>query len=265
MAPSSGYDTLDWYDTPLYYDIIFDKGTRTERDFLIQCQKKFGHDASQTVLEPACGSGRLIQSFAEAGYDTYGFDANAAMLQFARQRLHEAQLTAHLFEGRMERFAPPPTKVALAHCLVSTFKYLQTEADAVSHLRLMADALAPGGIYVLGFHLTDYTDSCRSRERWCEGRGKTLVTANIQTWPADARARLEQVRSRLVVRQGRVCKKSETVWHFRTYNARQVRALLAQVPALQHVATFDFGYDLTAPRKLDDNQLDVVLVLRRRP
>jgi len=264
MATSSAYDAIDWYDTPLYYDIIFDKGTRAERDFLIACQTKFGHDPSRTVLEPACGSGRLVQSLAEAGYTAYGFDANAAMVQFAQQRLHDAHLQAHVFEGRMERFVAPQ-KVALAHCLVSTFKYLQTEADAVSHLRLVAESLTPGGIYVLGFHLTDYQDTCRSRERWCEARGKTLVTCNIQTWPADVRARLEQVRSRLIVRQGRSCKKSETVWQFRTYNAQQVRALLAQVPKLQHVATFDFGYDLAAPRPLDDEQLDVVLVLRRRP
>jgi SAM-dependent methyltransferase len=264
MATSSAYDAIDWYDTPLYYDIIFDRGTRAERDFLMACHQKFGLDPALTVLEPACGSGRLVQSLAEAGYTAYGFDANAAMVQFARQRLHNANLQGHLFEGRMERFEAP-CKVALAHCLVSTFKYLQTEADAVSHLALMAESLTPGGIYVLGFHLTDYQDTCRSRERWCEARGKTLVTCNIQTWPANARSRLEQVRSRLIVRQGRTCKKSETVWQFRTYNARQVRALLAQVPALQHVATFDFGYDLSAPRALDDNQLDVVLVLRRRP
>ena len=27
-------DTRDWYDTPLYYDIVFDAGTGREADFL---------------------------------------------------------------------------------------------------------------------------------------------------------------------------------------------------------------------------------------
>lgn len=264
MGPNRGYAQIDWYDTPLYYDIIFDKGTVVERDFLVACQKKFGLTQQRTVLEPACGSGRLLEAMAGVGYRSYGFDASTPMLDFCAKRLAQSGAKAHLFAGRMERFEPP-RPVALAHCLVSTFKYLLTEADAQSHLELMAQSLLPGGIYVLGVHLTDYTDTCRSRERWCEARGKTLVTCNIQTWPADAKARTEPVRSRLIVRRGRVTQKSETHWLFRTYNARQLRALLKRVPALEHVATYDFAYDLQEPRKLDDNQLDVVMILRRRP
>jgi hypothetical protein len=36
------------------------------------------------------------------------------------------------------------------------------------------------------------------------------------------------------------------------------------VPALEHVATFDFAYLADRPRDLSDEQLDVVLILRRR-
>lgn len=263
MARASTFAQQDWYDTPLYYDIIFDKGTAAERDFVIAAQKKHAGTSAQSVLEPACGSGRLMRAFSDVGYSTSGFDSNAAMLKFAHERLSGAVPAAQLFLGRMEDFVAP-APVAVAHCLVSTFKYLLTEAHAVAHLRHVAQSLLPGGIYVLGFHLSDYDDVCRSRERWCEARGKTLVTCNIQTWPADRRTRLEDVRSRLIVREGKKSRQTETLWQFRTYNARQVRALLAQVPALEHVATYDFGYDITAPRPLNDEQLDVVLILRRR-
>lgn len=264
MATQGSYQQQDWYDTPLYYDIIFDRGTATERDFVMACHKQFGRSQQRTVLEPACGSGRLLLSFAQSGYRAWGFDASAPMLDFANRRLAEAGARAEVFLGQMEAFEAP-REVAVAHCLVSTFKYLLTEEHAVAHLQAVAKSLLPGGVYVLGFHLTDYTDTCRSRERWCESRGKTLVTCNIQTWPADRRTRLEQVRSRLIVREGRKRHQSETTWAFRTYNARQVRQLLSQVPELEHVATYDFGYDLTAPRPLNDDQLDIVLVLRRRP
>jgi hypothetical protein len=54
------------------------------------------------------------------------------------------------------------------------------------------------------------------------------------------------------------------VWDFRTYDAAQVKRLLRSVPALELVATFDMTFDLEDPRKLDDEQLDLVLVLRRR-
>jgi hypothetical protein len=56
----------------------------------------------------------------------------------------------------------------------------------------------------------------------------------------------------------------ETSWDFRTYDARQVRRLLKTVPQLEHVATYDFSYRSDRPRRLDDRQLDVILILRRR-
>ena len=120
-----------------------------------------------------------------------------------------------------------------------------------------------GGLYVLGFHLTDYDRTSVQRERWVATRGATKVVCNIQGWPADRRRRTERVRSRLVVSEDGVEKRSETNWSFRTYDPRQVRRLLRSVPALKHVATYDFTYDLETPRELDDDLLDKVLVLRR--
>jgi hypothetical protein len=55
----------------------------------------------------------------------------------------------------------------------------------------------------------------------------------------------------------------ETRWQFRTYNAKQMRALLAKVPAFELVACYDFTYNLLSPRELDDSYADVVLVLKK--
>ena len=46
--------------------------------------------------------------------------------------------------------------------------------------------------------------------------------------------------------------------------ARQARELLRSVPTLEHVATYDMTYELDSKREFDDNQLDCVLILRRR-
>lgn len=262
MPSSSAYTQVDWYDAPLYYDLIFSQGTAEEAAFLQNCHRMFGLARHKSVLEPACGSGRLVQALAQAGFSVQGFDVSEPMLAFARQRMADSKLAAHIFCARMEDFVVAKP-VALAHCLVSTFKYLLTHAHAVAHLKAVAKALLPGGIYVLGFHLSDYDDAKPSRERWCVSQGKMVVTCNIQSAPACRRTRTEQVRQRLVVRRGRSTRKLETHWPFRTYNAAQVRALLRAVPELTHVATYDFGYELAAPRKLDDEQLDVVLILRK--
>lgn len=260
------FEALDWYDAPRYYDIIFDVDTVKEADFLEAAFAKHAQvESARTglrVLEPACGSGRLVAEFARRGNSVSGFDASAPMLEFARTRLAQQGLGAELFEARMESFGVRKS-FDLAHCLVSTFKYVDSEEHAREHLRCIARALRPGGIYALGFHLSVYEYEGFDRERWVAERDGTHVVCNIQGWPADAKTRTERVRSRMAVQEAGRELRLETNWTFRTYNVRQVRALLRAVPELEHVATYDFTYRIDVPRPLDGEQLDILLILRR--
>jgi SAM-dependent methyltransferase len=254
---------IDWYDTPRYYDIVFDVDTKLECDFLEAMASRYGATRGSRALEPACGSGRLVAELSRRGYDVTGFDKNDRMLAYACQRLAEAGLRARLCRRELDdfRFARP---FDLAYCLVSTFKYLLSERSARQHLECTARALKRGGIYVLGLHLSQYDSPSKTRERWVARRDGTTVTCNTQFWPPDRRRRLEQVRTRLTVRERGTTARSETSWQFRCYDARQLRRLLRSVPGFEHVATYDFTYDADRARDLSDEQLDVVLVLRRR-
>jgi SAM-dependent methyltransferase len=258
---------LDWYETPLYYDIVFAGDDEREGRFLRELVARYGRVARARarlkVLEPACGSGRMVLEMAREGCDVTGFDASAPMLAFAHERLAKAGLRARLVEGRLESF-DAGAGFELAHCMVNTFKYLLDERSARAHLRCVANALAPGGLYAIGVHLTEYADRRRNRERWLARRGRIEVVCNIQGWPADRRTRIERVRSRLSVVERGVVRRLETSWDFRTYDLQQFLALIASVPSLEHVASFDFGYDAFRPRELPDGQLDVVFVLRKR-
>lgn len=262
------YAELDWYETPRWYDAIFDVDTPREVDFLEAVWERHATcdlgRRKRKVLEPACGSGRLMVELAKRGWTVAGFDLSRPMLDYARERLAAEGLRGKLAEGALEGF-DVGTGFHLAHCLVCTFQYVATEQGAVSHLRDVARALAPGGIYVLGFHLSDYGDDRVARERWtARAEGKDVI-CTIQGWPAEKRSRTERVRSRLrVVARNGDEQRSETNWTFRSYDARQVRRMLKAVPELEHVATYDFCYDVDAPRELNDEQLDLVLILRRR-
>lgn len=262
----SDFAALDWYRTPLYYDIVFSGDDAREAEFLVQLIERHGPPAGRgprRVLEPACGSGRLVLELARRGLRVTGFDAEREMLRFARARLAQAGLRARLVEARLERF-DVGAGFDLAHCLVNTFKYLLDEESAREHLRLVARALKPGGLYVIGIHLTQYADRRRNRERWTAKRGRVDVVCNIQGWPADRRKRLERVRSRLCVVERGELARTETHWDFRTYDLREFLGLVAAVPEFELAAAFDFGYDLGRPRRLPDDQLDTVFVLRRR-
>lgn len=261
------HESIDWYETPLYYDIVFEEDTTREGDFIEQALERFGRlrhrRGTKRLLEPACGSGRLVAEMARRGYAVTGFDRLPQALEFARGRLDRQGLRARLVTGELDRFRFPG-KFAVAHCLVSTFKYLMTGKAARDHLLCMARALEPGGIYLLGFHLSDYRWPFCQHERWVNERDGIRVVCNIRSWPADAVRRRERCRSRLRIEENGSVKLAETNWWFRTYDADQVRRLLATVPELEHVATYDFCYDWTRPRELDMKLLDTLLILRRR-
>ncbi len=56
----------------------------------------------------------------------------------------------------------------------------------------------------------------------------------------------------------------EDEMQYRTYTAKQMSDLLSRVPELEHVATYDFAYDMKQPVEIGPATQDVVLILRRK-
>ncbi len=254
---------VDWYDTPRYYDLVFDEDTALEGFFLEQAHQLYGSSRGRRCLEPACGSGRLVVEMARREWKVSGNDISKPMLAYARARLKEENLKARLLHGDMCELGLKG-RFDLAHCLVSTFKYLDTESKARQHFTRIADLLVPGGIYCLGMHLTNYSRTKYERERWVVEAGATHVTCNIQAWPPLAKERKERMRSRMRIEENGSEHTQETNWWFRTYNADQLRRTIAQEKRLELVAVHDFQYDLNRTVELDGG-FDVLLVLRRKP
>ncbi|MCB1065923.1 MAG: class I SAM-dependent methyltransferase [Verrucomicrobiae bacterium] len=259
----------NWYDTPLYYDIAFGAGTEAESDFIEKIHQQFGRTACQRrqprLLEPACGSGRLVEAMAQRGWNVSGFDVSREGIAFAHERMGKADLKARLWRDRLEYFkVPGRCDFDLSHCLVSTFKYLSTEADACSHLRLIGDCLRPGGIYLLGIHLTDYSRSTTVHERWVSTRDGIQVVCNTRIFPSNPGLRMERLRCRLSVTENGETRLQETNWQSRTYNAQQLKhTLCTALPDFTVVACHDFHHDIEITRPFDDSYSDIVVVLRK--
>ena len=135
---SSGFAALDWYETPLYYDIVFAADDAPEGRFLEALHARYAcaSPASKRprVLEPACGSGRMLLELARRGFEVTGFDGSASMLDFARARMRRAHERARLVHGRLEEF-DVGANFDLAHCMVNTFKYRRVRICSVSRAR----------------------------------------------------------------------------------------------------------------------------------
>jgi SAM-dependent methyltransferase len=252
-----------WYDHPGFYDIAFRSETRLEADFIEAACGEFCPFRARRILEPGCGTGRLVAEMAARGYRMTGFDLNQPSLDFLRRRLAQRQLRADVFEADMADFRlPKPVDAAV--CTVNTFRLLLTEQAAQRHLECVAESLRPGGIYILGLHLLPMDASEECTERWTERQGRTQVTVTLRVLATDRRRRIERLRVSTLARVGKKELRLRDEFSFRMYTAAQFRRLLKSVPSFELCGVYDFWYEIDNPMPLNDDRTDTVFVLRKR-
>jgi SAM-dependent methyltransferase len=250
------------YGYPQYYDIAFQAYTQREADFIDAACRKYCPFVARRLVEPACGTGRLITGLATRGYQMIGFDLSEPALRYLRRRLARRLLHAETFRAEMSNFrlARP---VDAAYCTFNTFRHLLTEQAARGHLKCIADSLRPGGIYILGLHLLPLDGKEENVWHWTEQRRETKVTITLRPLRIHLRSRTENLRVCMLVRRGSKELSLCYEFQFRTYTARQFRRLLDSVSSLELCDVYDFRYDIREPIALNDEMAYQVLVLRR--
>ena len=92
------------YERPEAYDIVFDIDTEAECDFLEAIHARHGRSSARRVLEPACGTGRLLRALTRRGWETTGFDHSEDMLEFARTANRSMPESIRVENGRFDDF-----------------------------------------------------------------------------------------------------------------------------------------------------------------
>jgi len=262
-ANGSGWIRASWYEFPQYYDLAFRSETGPEADFIEAACQKYCDFPVRRLLEPACGSGRLVVEMASRGYRVTGLDLSRTALDYLRSKLKRRGLRARLLRADMADFRLP-CRFDAAYNTFDGFRHLLDQQQARSHLKCIADCLRPGGIYILGFHLLPPDASPHCIERWTERRGRLRVTVTLRVLGTNRRLRREQIRISLLVRSGRRVLRIRDEFPLRIYTAGQFLELLASVPELQLCDVYDFWYEIDRPLRLDDRMSDTVFILKRR-
>jgi SAM-dependent methyltransferase len=253
-----------WYDFPEYYDMGFREDTPREVRFFKKAFQHYCRHSVKSVLEPGCGSGRLIHAMAAQGFRVTGIDLNRNALDYCQSRLDKRGLTAGLIQGDMTDFAfKKPFDAAFN--TINTFRHLLNEQAAAKHLRCVATALKPGGIYILGLHLLPPDADLYGTERWTATRGKTKVNYSLTVKKARPKERLEDLRITMTIRRGedKPVRVSDE-FTLRTYSHRQLKSLFASVSEFELADIFDFWYDIREPQPFDQNLVDAVFILRKK-
>jgi SAM-dependent methyltransferase len=253
----------DLYDFPKYYDLLFGSDWKAEFEFLQACFQRHAARRIRRVFEPACGTGRLLIKLAQAGFEVSGNDLNPKAVRYCNDRLRRHGFPASVAVGDMADFrVRRPCDAGFN--MINSFRHLPTEERARAHLGCMAEATAPGGLYLLGLHLIPTRGSRCEDEFWTARRGNLSINSYMWSKGIDRRRRMERLGMRFDVytptRQFRI----EDEMHYRTYSAAQMQRLLADVSAWELVETYDFTYDVDQPVVLGPRTEDVVYVLRKR-
>jgi SAM-dependent methyltransferase len=166
------------YSAPRYYEVAFDLNRKAEVDFLVYCFKRLSRHPVRRVLDIACGTGPHLFRLARRGYRIIGLDLSRENIAYVRSRAAAQGLPVSLHVADMTRFTlPAPVDAAI--CMQDSQGHLLTNDQILRHLRAVARALRPGGLYVFDrFIPSSWTDPAR-RWAWTRRRGRLTVRATF--------------------------------------------------------------------------------------
>jgi len=149
-----------------------------EVDFLVHAFRRFAKRKVRRVLDIACGTGPHLIRLAERGYHMSGLDLSPRNIEFLRQRVADKGYGADLVVGDMTDFRlRRPVDAAI--CMQDSQGHLLTTEQLLAHLKCVARALRPGGLYVFDRYMaSSWTDPARSWS-WSRRRGRLIVRASF--------------------------------------------------------------------------------------
>ena len=250
------------YDYPKYYDLLFGSDWKAEFDFLEDCFAEHARRRVTRLFEPACGTGRLLVKLAQAGYEVSGNDLNTKAVEYCNARLRRYGFGPTAQVGDMADFRLR-RKVDAVFNTINSFRHLSSERAATDHLRCVGRALAKGGVYVLGLHLTPRGRPQCSEESWSARRGHLVVNSHMWSIALDRRRRVERIGMVMDVYTPTQQFRLADEMRFRTYSAEQMARLIRRAGDLEIAATYDFAYRIDRPIRITGATEDVVYVLRK--
>ncbi len=270
--------TPEFYANALAYDIAFsDRDFEDECNFLEWCLRTLGAPPAalqHSFLELAAGPARHARTFARRGWRAVALDLSGDMLAYARKGAEAEGVALSLVQADMTDFALEQP-VALVANLMESFSHLLTNEQVVTHLRTVARALLPGGVYVIemAHPSTIWRDSLPNT--WVARSTDSPYFADVpytevevlfgaEDDPYDWITQQWIVTTRLVIRQAdKPPRVVESHHPHRWYQAQELRALIDLSGAFSQ--TWWFGNMMVPPPPLDCSPASerMIVVLRK--
>ncbi|MFL5706252.1 MAG: class I SAM-dependent methyltransferase [Ktedonobacteraceae bacterium] len=140
------------------YDLIapFYDSEHAQFDEDLDLYRNFAELCSGSLLELACGSGRLLLPLAREGHTLTGVDTSERMLALAQARLQEENIASRVTLVQQDmRTLRLPQKYSLAFIALGSFAHLITRKAQQQALAAVRAQLTKGGTFIVDISNTD--------------------------------------------------------------------------------------------------------------
>jgi SAM-dependent methyltransferase len=230
------------------YDIAFSWDIAEEVDWLLD---RLGGNAVRSILEPACGAGRILEGFARRNVRAVGIDVSPAMIELAAKRFAGTTLPAEPVLADMVSFHLDRVFDG-AVCPIDSLACLLDPLDLVSHLDSVARHLRPGAKYLVQLELRDPDDPWTgvASSEWEAARGDVELRITWTVEDIDLDRGVETQRSRIEIlagpARGDVLEETHTM---AAWTPERWAAAVSDSP-FAYAAVFDGDADSRPPKPL---------------
>ena len=173
MNQSAWYQ--DWFNSPYYHLLYQHRDEQEAAEFIDRLMGYLHPREGSRMLDVACGKGRHAVQLARYGFEVTGIDLSEESIAFAKKT---ETPNLQFFRHDMRQ----PFYINYFHYafnFFTSFGYFDTRHEHAAAIRTVADALQPGGIFVL-----DYLNAGRSGNAPVSTQEETIggVTYRIDKW-----------------------------------------------------------------------------------
>lgn len=192
--------TTPIYDHPRLYEVAFSfRDLAAEVDCFEKCIRAYALRPVLSVLEIGCGPSPHLEALLKRGYAYTGLDINPAMLAYSAQKAAALQGKATFLQGDMLAFNPEQ-RFDFAFIALGSLCARSTD-EIFSHLRSVARALNPGGLYFLDWCIS-FAPFIEQEDSWSIEAHDLQVTTHYSEKLVDVAAQQIEEHIRLDVLEG---------------------------------------------------------------
>jgi SAM-dependent methyltransferase len=148
-----------------FYEYSHDYGDIGDESFYLDAAT----EADGSVLEGACGTGRLYLELLRHGIDADGFDVSPAMLEMLREKAASEDLTPTVWAADLRSIGADRT-YQLVLVPYNSFCNLQGVDDQIAALNALHSVLTPGGRLLFDVYVPRHDVIATSFDEWHGGQ-----------------------------------------------------------------------------------------------